>query len=365
VAASSVAVAVVLTGTKLVVGVATGSLGILSEAAHSGLDMLAAIMTWIAVHVSGKPSDRDHPYGHQKVENLSALFETLLLVVTCVWILYEATRRLLHHSAHVEVNAWSFAVIFGSIVLDYSRSRALYRVAKKTNSQALEADALHFASDIASSLVVLAGLIFTKLGYAWADPLAAGAVAVLVCVICFRLGVRAINSLVDRVNPEQVKLVREAAAGVPGVHGVWGVRVREAGGRHFADLSVGLRPDLALEEAHRATELVEAAVAGVLRNADVVVHAEPASKALQASTSIESPEDERAPQASSLAEQPSPWTAAAGPALAPTGAAQALLSPHIRLGRPVDCPRLAPLRGETSELPALPKPHAPQSTDRG
>src|SRR5215471_7075413 len=156
-AASSVAGAVGLTALKLLVGFATGSLGILAEAAHSGLDLVAAAMTLVAVRISGRPADRSHLYGHGKVENLSALVETLLLLGTCAWIAWEASRRLLYHRVEVQVTAWSFAVMFTSIVVDFSRSRVLSRAAEKYKSQALEADALHFKTDIWSSAVVILG----------------------------------------------------------------------------------------------------------------------------------------------------------------------------------------------------------------
>ena len=145
VAGLSVIAAVFLTVFKLVVGIMTGSLGILSEALHSGLDLIAAVITWFAVRVSDKPADIDHQYGHGKIENLSALIETILLLVTCIWIVYEAMSRLLSGNTHIEVTVWSYIVVVSSIVIDFSRSRALSRVAKKHNSQALEADALHFS----------------------------------------------------------------------------------------------------------------------------------------------------------------------------------------------------------------------------
>ena len=136
-----------------------GCFGILAEAAHSGLDLMAAVMTFLAVRISGKPADRNHLYGHGKAENLSALFETLLLLVTCFWIIYEATHRLLFHAVVLKITFWFFAVMITSIVVDVSRSRVLYRAARKYNSQALEADALHFSTDIWSSGVVILGLV--------------------------------------------------------------------------------------------------------------------------------------------------------------------------------------------------------------
>ena len=157
VALSSVLAAIFLTSMKIVVGLLTHSLGILSEAAHSGLDLIAAAVTLFAVRLSDRPPDREHPYGHGKIENLSALVETLLLLATCVWIIYEAIDRLFFKSVHVEASIWSFIVMGTSIGIDVTRSRALMRTAKKHNSQALEADALHFSTDVWSSSVVIAG----------------------------------------------------------------------------------------------------------------------------------------------------------------------------------------------------------------
>ncbi len=199
VALSSVLAALVITSMKLVVGLTTNSLGILSEAAHSGLDLMAAFMTYIAVSLSDRKPDREHQFGHGKIENLSALFETILLVVTCGWIIYEAAQRLFFREAKIEASIWGFLVIGISIVVDISRSRALSRVAKKYHSQALEADALHFSSDVWSSAVVILGLVFVSLGYFWVDAVAAFSVAVLVLVVSFRLGRRTINVLIDGV----------------------------------------------------------------------------------------------------------------------------------------------------------------------
>ena len=158
-ALSSVVAAVGLTTFKIIVGVLTGSLGILAEAAHSGLDLVAAVMTLFAVRVADKPADPEHPFGHGKAENISALFETLLLLVTSVWIIYEAVQRLMASQTEVEVTIWSFLVMITSIAIDFSRSRMLLKAAKEHNSQALEADALHFSTDIWSSSVVILGLI--------------------------------------------------------------------------------------------------------------------------------------------------------------------------------------------------------------
>jgi cation diffusion facilitator family transporter len=275
VAASSLLAAILLTATKLAVGLLTGSLGILSEALHSALDLLAAAMTWFAVHVSGRPADRDHLYGHHKVDNLSALFETILLLATCAWIVYEAVERLFFKTVVVEVNVWSFAVIALAIVVDFSRSRALMRVARRTRSAALEADALHFSSDIWSSLMVLCGLVFTMFGYPQADSIGALGVSVVIVVIALRLGRRAIDALVDRSPEDHAARAAEAALSVTGVRRAYDARVRHAGPRHFVDLKIGVDPGLSVVGVHEVTERVEAAVRGVFAHADVVVHPEP------------------------------------------------------------------------------------------
>ena len=277
VALSSVLAAVLLTGAKLAAGLLIGSLGLLSEAAHSGLDLLAAAMTWWAVSVSDRPADSDHPYGHQKIENLSALFETALLLATCAWIIYEAIGRLFVKTPHVEVNVWSYVVVVGAILVDYSRSRALRRVAKETRSPALEADALHFSSDIYSSLVVLGGLVTTQLGHPKADAVAALGVCAFVAWISVRLGTRAIHALTDRVPFDHVARAEGAALAVPGVRRVYDVRVRQAGAKHFVDLKVAVDRAASIEAAHAVTEEVEKALRERFTDADVLVHAEPDS----------------------------------------------------------------------------------------
>ena len=169
----SVVAAIILTGFKLVVGLLTNSLGIISEALHSGLDLVAAVITYFSVRVSDRPADKKHNYGHGKIENFSALMETLLLLITCTWIIYEAINRLVSNEIDIKISIWSYIVVITSIIIDVNRSRMLYRVAKKHNSQALEADALHFSTDIWSSSVVLLGLICANFGFFAADAIAA------------------------------------------------------------------------------------------------------------------------------------------------------------------------------------------------
>src|ERR1700745_1694326 len=164
VAGNSVLVAIAITGLKIVVGITTGSLGILSEAAHSGCDLIAAIITFFSVRVSDKPADADHQYGHGKVENFSAFIETGLLLLTCVWIIYEAAKGRVFPHVEIEPSLAAFAVMFVSMAVDFWRSRALRRIATKYDSQALEADALHFSTDIWSSGVVVVGLALVLIG---------------------------------------------------------------------------------------------------------------------------------------------------------------------------------------------------------
>jgi cation diffusion facilitator family transporter len=284
VAASSVAAAVVLTGTKLFVGLGTGSLGILAEAAHSGLDLAAAVITFFAVRVSDKPADASHPYGHGKVENLSALAETLLLLLTCLWIIYEAYHRLFFVEVDVDPSAWAFAIMGFSIVIDFFRSRALTRVAKKYRSQALEADALHFSTDIWSSAVVIVGLAFVLFGeykggdqtfYEHADAIAALVVACIVIVVSVRLGKRAVDALLDRAPKGLAEAVARCVSGVHGIERVSQTRVRDVGSQVFVDLTVDVPRYLSFEESHQLAEKARDAVLSVAPNADVMVHADP------------------------------------------------------------------------------------------
>jgi cation diffusion facilitator family transporter len=281
VALSSVVAGFFLTAMKLVVGLMTGSLGILSEAAHSALDFLAAAVTWFAVRASGRPADREHTYGHGKVENLSALFETVLLLVTCGWIIYEAVRRLFFAEVVVEASAWAFAVMIVSIGVDVSRSRALSRAAKKYDSQALEADALHFSTDIWSSSVVIVGLLgvllSTRPGLHWllkADALAALGVAGIVVWVSLQLGRRTIGHLLDEVPPALHDEIVQAVH-VPGVVKVLRARVRRSGPEAFVDVTLTVGRDFALERAHEVATAAEGAVRQLLPGADVVVHVEP------------------------------------------------------------------------------------------
>lgn len=285
VALTSVVAAVALTSLKIVVGLATGSLGILSEALHSGLDLVAAVVTLVAVRASGRPADAAHSYGHGKIENLSALFETMLLLGTCVWIIVEAIERLVLNHVEVDASTWAFAVMAASIVIDVSRSRALRRVARRYSSQALEADALHFSTDVWSSSVVIGGLVLVRLGnrlgIPWlvkGDAVAALGVALIVIWISYQLGRKTIGDLVDEVPPGLLAEVAYVAR-VPGVIEVDRARVRRSGPEAFVDLRLRVAPGSSFEASHGVATEAEAAVHRLLPGADVVVHVEPADAA--------------------------------------------------------------------------------------
>jgi cation diffusion facilitator family transporter len=282
VALNSVLAATAIAVLKVVVGFSTGSLGILSEAAHSGLDLVAAIITLFSVRVSDKPADADHQYGHGKVENFSAFLETGLLLLTCVWIVYEAVQRLFFRHVNIEPSLAAFLVMFASMAVDWWRSRALKRVADKYDSQALQADALHFSTDIWSSAVVILGLALVVLGHSFevgwlrdADPMAALFVAGVVVYVSSRLARQTIDALLDAAPAgARARIIGEVER-VESVLDVDRVRIRRAGNRYFADLSVALRRNVTFEKSGQLAEDVAEAVHRVLPDADVVVHPVP------------------------------------------------------------------------------------------
>ena len=279
-ALSSVLWSALLTVLKLVAGISTNSLGMLSEALHSTLDFAAAGITFLAVRIAAIPADHGHPFGHGKVENLSALAETLLLVITCGWILYEAFERLFLSAATVEPSWWAFAIIIISLLVDINRAAMLRRVAKEHKSQALEADAMHFSTDILSSAVVLLGLIcvelstFTEEGstlhkiLTQADAVAALGVAMLVLKVSWSMGVRSVRGLMDGGMEAETKQVADALAKVAPAFTVRRIRVRESGAHYFVDLEVAVPSSLHVEETHGITEILTRTVQGVLPAAE-------------------------------------------------------------------------------------------------
>jgi len=276
VAGISVFAAIFLTGFKLLIGLLTGSLGILSEALHSGLDLVAAVITYFSVRISDKPADKKHHYGHGKIENFSALIETILLIVTCVWIIYEAVNRLYSGNTHIQVTYWSYIVVVSSIIVDISRSRALYKVARKYNSQALEADALHFSTDIWSSAVVLIGLICANFGFFAADSIAALGVAVIVLAVSYKLGKRAVNVLLDSSPVTISDEISSIIQSVPEVSYFHDLKVRVAGADTFINVTIHVNPGLNITEAHAISHKVEAIICKKIDRCEVQIHYEPA-----------------------------------------------------------------------------------------
>jgi cation diffusion facilitator family transporter len=280
VALNSIYAAVGITLLKAIVGITSGSLGILSEAAHSGLDLVAAAITYFSVRVSDKPADADHQYGHAKFENFSAFIETGLLLLTCIWIVSEACKRLFFHAVEIEPTVWAFAVMATSIIVDYWRSRRLRKIAQKYDSQALYADALHFSTDIWSSAVVILGLALVWAGREYsqpllkkADPIAALIVACVVVSVSWRLARQTIDALLDAAPTGVRNRIIQEVYRVDGVLEVDRVRIRKAGSRYFADVSVAMSRNVTFQKSEQVSNEVAARVRAVLPDADVVVNA--------------------------------------------------------------------------------------------
>jgi cation diffusion facilitator family transporter len=282
-ALGSIAASAGLTVAKTVVGLLTGSLAILSEAGHSLLDLSATVLTYFAVRISGKPADAEHQYGHGKIESVTALAETALLFVLTAIVVFEAVQRLIGAHAHaVEATAAAFAIIIASIAIDFFRARALKRVAEATGSEALEADALHFRSDMWSSIAVLIGLFGVALGHAWADAAAALVVAVFICIAGYRLGRRTIGTLTDTAPAGAREHVAAIARQVPGVVAVERVRVRPAGAVLFVELSVSISRTLPLDRVTAIKQQLARAIRADMPATELTITTEP--KALDSET---------------------------------------------------------------------------------
>ena len=279
---NSMVAAMVMTLLKLGAGLVSGSLGVLSDAAHSGLDLAGASLTFFSVRVSDKPADEDHTYGHGKVENLSAFTEACLMVISCVWIVWEAVSRIVYRTVNVHHSLWPVLVLFASIAVDFWRSRQLRAVALRTGSPALATDAFHFASDIWATLAVLAGLATTWMGsrlnipvLRYADPCAAILVSLLILRMAARLGGEAVGALLDEIPAETRRRMMREVELVQGVMAVERARVRRAGASHFVDLTLALPRRSTFEHAGDLVEEATAAVHRVLPAADVVIHTVP------------------------------------------------------------------------------------------
>ena len=282
-ALGSIAASAGLTAAKGIVGVLTGSLAILSEAGHSLLDLSATVLTYFAVRISGKPADAEHQYGHGKVESVTALAETALLFLLTAIVVFEALQRLIGAREHaVEATVAAFVIIAGSVVIDFFRARTLKRVAQSTGSEALEADALHFRSDMWSSIAVLFGLLGVALGHAWADAAAALVVAVFICIAGYRLGRRTIDTLTDTAPTGVSERVTAIARQVPGVVAVDRVRVRPAGAVLFVELTVGISRTLPLDRVTDIKQQLGRAIRGDLPAAELTITTE--AKALDDET---------------------------------------------------------------------------------
>lgn len=277
IAFASALAAVFITVFKLIIGLITGSLGILSEALHSGLDLIAAGITYFAVKYSDKPADDGHNYGHGKIENYSALVETILLLITSLWIIYEAIRRLITKDVEIEISVWAFVVMITSIIVDISRSRALKKAAVEYNSQALEADALHFSTDIWSSSVVIVGLICATFNFYYADSIAALIVSLIVISVSYRLGKKSFDALIDKAPEGLHETIAAIVSEVPEVIISHDIKVRESGPYKFVDLNIHVNKSMTIDQAHEISHKVEDAITRKIKNVKVMVHTEPDS----------------------------------------------------------------------------------------
>jgi cation diffusion facilitator family transporter len=265
-----------LTIGKLIVGFQTHSIGILAEASHSVIDFVAAMVTVWAVKTASMPADEDHHFGHGKAENIAALFETFLLWITCLWILWEALNRLFAKAPiEIEPGFWGFAVLGVSIIVDLTRANELSRVAKKYNSQSLAADALHFQTDAYSSITVLLGLVFYALGFKYADAIAAILVVVWTVLVSIRLAKTAFDHLMDRAPDGGEEQILALLRQVPEVKVVSSIKVRQSGPETFVNITIGLDKHISLEEAHRITDSVEEKIQHAIARSVINIHPEP------------------------------------------------------------------------------------------
>ncbi|MFP5238105.1 MAG: cation diffusion facilitator family transporter [Acidobacteriota bacterium] len=282
VALRSMLAAAAMTGLKLAAGLLSGSLGVISDGAHSGLDLAGATLTFFSVRVSDKPADEDHPYGHGKVENVSAFVEAGLMAISCAWIIFEAIQRIVHQSVELRHSVWPVLVLVSSIVVDYWRSRQLSEVAQRTGSPALATDAFHFASDIWSTVAVLAGFGMSWAGkrfgieaLTYADPIAAIAVSAMILRMTWKLTREAVGALTDQISAETRRRVMQEVAAVPGVLAIEQARMRKSGASYFADLTLALPRRSTFEHTGELVRAATEAVQRALPEADVVIHTVP------------------------------------------------------------------------------------------
>ncbi|MEX0790993.1 MAG: cation diffusion facilitator family transporter [Actinomycetota bacterium] len=271
----SLVITLVLVAAKAATALATGSLALLSEAANSALDVGTTLVTFIAIRIAARPPDHDHPYGHGKAENLSALLQTMVLVGLAMYITVQAVFRLRTGAADIDAAWYSFVVVIGSMAVDGWRSTVLRRVAREERSPALEADALNFRSDLLSSATVLVGLVLVRLGYPAVDAVASLGIAAYVAWMSIRMGRSSIDTLMDRAPAGSTARIGQIASQVEGVEEVRRVRVRYVGGEPQTDVVIAISRRVPLERAHDVCEEVERVIREQEPGADVVVHVEP------------------------------------------------------------------------------------------
>jgi cation diffusion facilitator family transporter len=278
VAAISIFASAGMAAAKFAVGIAIGSLALISEALHSSVDVVATVITWLVVRVSDRPADEEHHYGHGKFESLSALFVIALLYVLAGGILVESWSRLREGAVPPTLSAIPFVVLVIDIAVNFWRARALHRAARETRSEALAADALHFASDVLGSTAVIIGLVLTGLGFAWGDSAAAIAVAVMISILGLRLGRSTIETLLDRAPEGASEKAIAAIRSVPGVVGVERLRARMVGPTHFIDAIVNVPRTYPIDRVEAIKKNAQAAVSRTLGDADLTFTAVPVAR---------------------------------------------------------------------------------------
>ncbi|HQJ09770.1 MAG TPA: cation diffusion facilitator family transporter [Deltaproteobacteria bacterium] len=273
-----------LIAAKLSIGLMMGSVSIISEAAHSGVDLLAAIIAFVSVRKSGKPADREHPFGHGKIENISGSVEAVLILLAAGWIIYEAVRRLIDPRP-IDAVGWGVGVMLFSCFVNILVSRRLFRVGEKTDSVALKADAWHLMTDVYTSAGVMAGLFIIWIAetampgrhFHWIDPLAAIAVAILIMHAAWRLTVQSAGDLLDAHLPSGERTIIQGliASKYPDVHGYHKLKTRKAGSIRFIEFHMLVEPGMSVEESHRITDDIARMISERLPNATVTIHVEP------------------------------------------------------------------------------------------
>lgn len=275
IAFSSMLAAIFIVVMKFLAAYLSGSLGVLSELFHSSTDLIATIATIISVKYSSKPPDEMHNYGHEKIESFSALFQVIILVGMCAYLIYESIERILNH-VPVNISIFTFSIIIICIFIDISRSRALKKVAVETKSQALEADSLHFASDVWSSIVVLIGMVFTYFNLTpLADPVSAIIVSVLIVIATFRLTKKAFDALMDRVPAGLREKISQEVSSVDGVEGIKKFRIRSSGSKIFIDMVILIARTKLFSKTHEIMDSVERKIRDIAPDSDIVIHSEP------------------------------------------------------------------------------------------